>query len=64
LQDRISGEQLEGGVCGEYRKFSVCILPTIICGKPVSTVGLGDTVSSATFLRWLEVGMDEGEVTT
>ncbi|WP_135609504.1 ADP-dependent glucokinase/phosphofructokinase [Methanococcoides sp. AM1] len=61
LQDCIGGEQLEGGVCGEYRGYSVCILPTIICEKPVSTVGLGDTVSSATFLRWLEVGVDEGQ---
>ncbi|WP_135605995.1 ADP-dependent glucokinase/phosphofructokinase [Methanococcoides sp. NM1] len=56
LQDLIGGEQFEGGVCGEYRDFLVCILPTIICEKPVSTVGLGDTVSSATFLRWLELG--------
>ncbi|SES64797.1 ADP-dependent glucokinase [Methanococcoides vulcani] len=55
LQDLIAGEELESGVCGEYRDLSVCILPTIICEKPVSTVGLGDTVSSATFLRWLEL---------
>ncbi|MGM0770221.1 MAG: ADP-dependent glucokinase/phosphofructokinase [Halobacteriota archaeon] len=55
LQDLIRGEEFEGGVCGEYRDFSVCILPTIICEYPVSTVGLGDTVSSATFLRWLEM---------
>ncbi len=61
LQDLIGGEHFEGGVCGEYRDFSVCILPTIICEKPVSTVGLGDTVSSATFLRWLEIGTNEGE---
>ncbi|AKB85880.1 ADP-dependent glucokinase/phosphofructokinase [Methanococcoides methylutens] len=55
LQDLIGGEELEGGVCGEYQEYSVCILPTIICEEPVSTVGLGDTVSSATFLRWLEL---------
>ncbi|WP_445474790.1 ADP-dependent glucokinase/phosphofructokinase [Methanococcoides methylutens] len=55
LQDLIGGEMLEGGICGDYGGFSVCILPTIICERPVSTVGLGDTVSSATFLRWLEL---------
>jgi ADP-dependent phosphofructokinase/glucokinase len=55
LQELIDGEESEGGICGEYRGYSVCILPTIICEKPVSTVGLGDTVSSATFLRWLEL---------
>lgn len=60
LQDLIGGERIEGGVCGGYRDFSVCILPTVICERPVSTVGLGDTVSSATFLRWLElIGQDE-----
>jgi ADP-dependent phosphofructokinase/glucokinase len=62
LQDLMGGEQLEGGVRGEYRDYLVCILPTIICEKPVSTVGLGDTVSSATFLRWLElIGTNEGQ---
>ncbi|NYT19644.1 MAG: ADP-dependent glucokinase [Methanosarcinales archaeon] len=55
LQDLIGGEHFDGGVCGEYGNFSVCILPTLICNEPVSTVGLGDTVSSATFLRWLEL---------
>lgn len=58
LQDLIGGEEFEGGVFGEYRGYSVCILPTIICEEPVSTVGLGDTVSSATFLRWLEIGSE------
>ncbi|NOQ48505.1 MAG: ADP-dependent glucokinase [Methanococcoides sp.] len=62
LQDLIGGEQFEGGVWGAYGDYSVCILPTIICEKPVSTVGLGDTVSSATFLRWLElIGTNEGK---
>ncbi|MDA0525087.1 ADP-dependent glucokinase/phosphofructokinase [Methanococcoides alaskense] len=61
MQDLIGGERLECGVCGDFRGFSVCILPTIICEKPVSTVGLGDTVSSATFLRWLEIGVNGGQ---
>ncbi|UGV40064.1 ADP-dependent glucokinase [Methanococcoides orientis] len=55
VQDLIHGDEFEDGVCGEYKGYSVCILPTIICEDPVSTVGLGDTVSSATFLRWLEL---------
>jgi ADP-dependent phosphofructokinase/glucokinase len=53
LQDLIGGEQFEGGVRREYRDFSVCIVFPIICEKPASTVEFEDTVSSATFLRWL-----------
>ena len=51
----IRGKQYGSGVAGEYRGYMVCILPTIICDNPISTVGLGDTFSSATFLRELEL---------
>ena len=43
------------GVCGIYRSYQVTIIPTRICDEPVSTVGLGDTISAAIFLRELEL---------
>ncbi|NPE31632.1 hypothetical protein HNV12_27490, partial [Methanococcoides sp. SA1] len=43
------------GLCGKYGDLNVCILPTLICDDPISTVGLGDTVMAATFLRWVEL---------
>lgn len=46
----------ENGIIAEYRGYSVCAVPTRLCSQPVSTVGLGDTVSSAIFLRELELG--------
>jgi ADP-dependent phosphofructokinase/glucokinase len=46
----------DGVVCGKFKGYSVCAIPTLICSEPVSTVGLGDTVSAATFLRRLELG--------
>ncbi len=45
----------EGGVCSIHKGFNVCIAPTLICERPISTVGLGDTISAAMFLRWLEL---------
>ncbi|MGP8321094.1 MAG: ADP-dependent glucokinase/phosphofructokinase [Methanosarcinaceae archaeon] len=53
--DHICGKQYGSGVAGEYRGYMFFILPTIICDDPVTTVGLGDTFSSATFLRELEL---------
>lgn len=43
------------GVCGIYNSYQVTIVPTRICDEPVSTVGLGDTISAAIFLRELEL---------
>lgn len=51
----IRGKQYGSGVFGEYKGYMVCILPTILCENPIATVGLGDTFSSATFLRELEL---------
>lgn len=53
--DHICGEQYGNGVAGEYEGYMFCILPTILCDDPIATVGLGDTFSSATFLRELEL---------
>ncbi len=51
----ISGSEYGGGVAGYVDDRLVCIVPTLICDDPISTVGLGDTVSAATFLRQLEI---------
>ena len=51
----ICGKQYGSGVIGEYKGYMVCMLPTILCDNPIATVGLGDTFSSATFLRELEL---------
>jgi ADP-dependent phosphofructokinase/glucokinase len=56
LEDNIPIQYRENGIIGEYRGYSVCAVPTRLCIHPVSTVGLGDTVSSAIFLRELELG--------
>ncbi len=53
--EHIRGKQYGSGVVDEYGGYMVCILPTILCENPIATVGLGDTFSSATFLRELEL---------
>jgi ADP-dependent phosphofructokinase/glucokinase len=56
IEDTIPIIYRENGIIAEYSGYSVCAVPTRLCGQPVSTVGLGDTVSSAIFLRELELG--------
>ena len=51
----ICGKQYGSGVVGDYKGYMIAILPTILCENPIATVGLGDTFSSATFLRELEL---------
>ncbi len=51
----IHGKQYGSGVAGDYCGYMIKILPTILCDDPIATVGLGDTFSSATFLRELEL---------
>ncbi|WP_292466248.1 ADP-dependent glucokinase/phosphofructokinase [Methanolobus sp.] len=41
--------------CGIHMSYQVSIVPTRICDEPVSTVGLGDTISAAIFLKELEL---------
>lgn len=43
------------GAAGKYDGRQVCILPTLLSDNPVSTVGLGDTVTASMFLRELEL---------
>lgn len=43
------------GAAGIYEGHKICILPTLLSDDPVSTVGLGDTVTASMFLRELEL---------
>lgn len=43
------------GAVGIYEGHQICILPTLLSDDPVSTVGLGDTVTASMFLRELEM---------
>ncbi|WP_094228870.1 ADP-dependent glucokinase/phosphofructokinase [Methanolobus psychrotolerans] len=55
LAKRIDHECKCSAVCGIHMSYLVAIVPTRICDEPVSTVGLGDTISAAIFLRELEL---------
>lgn len=35
--------------------YTICMLPTLLSGSPLTTVGLGDTLTAGTFLRGLEL---------
>ncbi|OPY19534.1 MAG: ADP-dependent glucokinase [Methanomethylovorans sp. PtaU1.Bin073] len=43
------------GAAGIYDGYQVCIMPTLLSDNPISTVGLGDTVTASMFLRELEL---------
>lgn len=50
----------EGTPCGRgafalMEGYILCILPTLLCKSPITTVGLGDTLTAGTFLRGLEL---------
>lgn len=49
------GEALEHGACAFKEGYILCILPTLLSKSPVTTVGLGDTLTAGTFLRELEL---------
>ena len=51
----LRGKQYGNGVAGDHDGYMFTIMPTILCDDPIATVGLGDTFSSATFLRELEL---------
>ena len=68
LQESMFGrEQLQffleafgGTPCGRgafalMEGYMLCILPTLLCKFPITTVGLGDTLTAGTFLRGLEL---------
>lgn len=35
--------------------YVICMIPTLLSGSPITTVGLGDTLTAGTFLRGLEL---------
>lgn len=50
----------DGKICGRgafalIEGYMICILPTLLCKYPITTVGLGDTLTAGTFLRGLEL---------
>lgn len=55
LKEKHAFHSKGSGVSGEYCGCMVCAVPTRLCNEPLTTVGLGDTVSSAIFLRELEL---------
>ncbi|KKH98386.1 ADP-dependent glucokinase [Methanosarcina sp. 1.H.T.1A.1] len=53
-------EAFGGETCGQgafalMEGYLICILPTLLCKSPLTTVGLGDTLTAGTFLRGLEL---------
>ncbi|KKG07795.1 ADP-dependent glucokinase/phosphofructokinase [Methanosarcina sp. 2.H.A.1B.4] len=53
-------EAFGGETCGQgafalMEGYIICILPTLLCKSPLTTVGLGDTLTAGTFLRGLEL---------
>jgi len=55
VMEYLHGKRHRHGVWGEYKEYTVCVLPTTLCDNAIATVGLGDTVAAATFLRGLEL---------
>jgi ADP-dependent phosphofructokinase/glucokinase len=51
----ISAVRFGRGAAGIYDGYQVCIIPTLLSDNPISTVGLGDTVTASMFLRELEL---------
>lgn len=55
-----SGCELAGGSCfAEVEDYCVVGVPVLRCETPVTTVGLGDTFTAATFLRELELAKNK-----
>ncbi|WP_406658137.1 ADP-dependent glucokinase/phosphofructokinase [Methanolobus sp. ZRKC2] len=50
-----AGIKTGNSIFRRYQGHDIFAIPTRLCDDPVSTVGLGDTISSAIFLRELEL---------
>jgi len=50
-----NGKALGHGAYAIRNGYVLCILPTLLSKSPLTTVGLGDTLTAATFLRELEL---------
>ena len=50
-----NGKTLRQGAYAFRGGYVICMLPTMLSQSPVTTVGLGDTLTAAIFLRGLEL---------
>ncbi len=50
-----NGKTLRQGAYALRGDYIICMLPTLLSRSPVTTVGLGDTLTAGTFLRRLEL---------
>jgi len=55
VQECFDGNTIGNGVYLTLGGYSVCIVPSLWCEHPITTVGLGDTMTAAVFLRELEL---------
>jgi ADP-dependent phosphofructokinase/glucokinase len=55
VQEYFDGKNIGNGVHLTLGGYSVCIVPSLWCKHPITTVGLGDTMTAAVFLRELEL---------
>jgi len=53
VQERFAGKRIGNGVCVELGGHLACVVPSFWCAHPVTTVGMGDTMTAAVFLREL-----------
>ncbi|MEA1907819.1 MAG: ADP-dependent glucokinase/phosphofructokinase [Euryarchaeota archaeon] len=54
VQEYFHGEPVNGGVHLQLNGYSVCVAPSLHCESPITTVGMGDTMTAGVFLRELE----------
>lgn len=52
-----NGKTLRQGAYVFWEGYLICILPTLLSKSPVTTVGLGDTLTAGIFLRGLELNV-------
>ena len=50
-----NGKTFGQGAYAFREGYVICMLPTLLSGSPITTVGLGDTLTAGTFLRGLEL---------
>jgi ADP-dependent phosphofructokinase/glucokinase len=55
VQEQFDGKKIGNGLHLKLDGYSVCIVPSLWCEHPITTVGLGDTMTAAVFLRELEL---------
>ncbi|HIE32280.1 MAG TPA: hypothetical protein EYP67_07905 [Methanosarcinales archaeon] len=54
VQEHFHGERIGSGVYLQLNGYLVCVVPSLSCESPVTTVGMGDTMTAGVFLRELE----------